>query len=75
METAIPEQYFSGKKRLTKTETFNRDKALFIEYLKWPGERKDFCCYAAKKYGITPSYVTTILRYCLYANPKRYNMS
>lgn len=75
MESAIPEQYFSGKKKLTKTETFNRDKALFIEYLKWPGERQDFCRYAAKKYGITPSYATTILRYCLYANPKRYNMA
>ena len=75
METEIPEKYFSGKKKLTKTETFNRDKALFIEYLKWPGERQDFCRYAAKKYDITPSYATTILRYCLYANPKRYNMA
>lgn len=75
MDTDLTGEYFSGKKRLTKTETFNRDKALFIEYLKWPGERQDFCQYAAKKYGITSFYATTILRYCLYANPKRYNMA
>lgn len=74
METDVPEVYFSKKRRLTKTETFNRDKAMFIEYLKWPGERKDFCLYAAKKYGITYYYATTIIRYCLYAVPKRYYM-
>ena len=63
------------KRKLTKTETFNRDKALFIEYLKWPGERKDFCRYAEKKYGLSYSYVYAILKYCLYANPKRYYMA
>lgn len=75
METEIPEEYFSKKRKLTKTETFNRDKALFIEYLKWPGERKDFCRYAEKKYGLSYSYVYAILKYCLYANPKRYYMA
>lgn len=75
METEIPEEYFSKKRKLTKTETFNRDKALFIEYLKWPRERKDFCRYAEKKYGLSYSYVYAILKYCLYANPKRYYMA
>ena len=74
MTTVIPEEHFAKKRKLTKNETYNRDKALFIEYLKWPGERKDFCHYAAKKYGITYYYATTILRYCLYADPRRYNM-
>lgn len=74
MKTENPADYFKGKKKLTQEETYNRDKAMFIEYLKWPGERKDFCHYAAKKYGITYYYATTILRYCLYADPRRYNM-
>lgn len=69
-----PADYFKSKRKLTQEETYNRDRAMFIEFLKWPGERKDFCHYAAKKYGITYSYATTILRYCLYAVPERYYM-
>lgn len=74
MTTEDPTDYFKSKRKLTQEETYNRDRAMFIEFLKWPGERKDFCHYAAKKYGITYSYATTILRYCLYAVPERYYM-
>ena len=74
MTTDDPTDYFKKKRKLTQEETYNRDRAMFIEYMKWPGERKDFCRYAAEKYGITYSYATTILRYCLYAVPERYNM-
>ena len=74
MTTEDPIDYFKSKRRLTQEETYNRDRAMFIEFLKWPGERKDFCHYAAKKYGITYHYATTIIRYCLYAVPERYYM-
>lgn len=74
MTTEDSMDYFKIKRKLTQEETYNRDRAMFIEFLKWPGERKDFCHYAAKKYGITYYYATTILRYCLYAVPERYYM-
>ena len=74
MNSDTSEEYFSQKRKLTKTETFNRDKALFIDYLRWSGERVDFCRHAAKKYNLTFDYVEAILKYCLYADPERYNM-
>lgn len=74
MNSDSSEAYFSQKRRLTKTETYNRDKALFIDYLRWPGERIDFCHHAAKKYNLSYQYVEVILKYCLYAAPERYNM-
>ena len=74
MTSPASENYFTVKRRLSKTETYNRDKAIFIDFLRWPGERKDFCCYAAKKYGLSYTYVQTILKLCLYADLDRYNM-
>lgn len=71
-DTAV--DYLSKKRRLTKTETYNRDKAIFIDFLRWTGERKEFCYYAAQKYNLSYKYVYEILKYCLYADPDRYNM-
>lgn len=67
-------EYFSKKRKLTKTETFNRDKAIFIDYLRWTGIRSDFCRFAAEKYKISYHTVSTILKYCLYAVPERNEM-
>ena len=74
MSTDTNGTYFSKKKRLTKTETFNRDKALFIDFLRWPGRKPDFYAYGAEKYNLKPYYVYVILKYCLYADPKRYDL-
>lgn len=70
----IRNDYFVKKRKLSIKETYNRDKALFIDYLRWPGERVDFCYHAAKKYNLSFYYVEEILKYCLYADPERYNM-
>ena len=67
-------EYLSTTKRLTKTETFNRDKAIFIDYLRWIGSRGEFCRHAAIKYNLSFNYVDTILKYCLYADLKRLDM-
>lgn len=67
-------EYFNQKRKLSKTETYNRDKAVFIDYLRWIGIRSDFCRYAAGKYNISRFSVNTILKYCLYADPKRNEM-
>ncbi len=67
-------EYFNKKRKLTKTETFNRDKAIFIDYLRWPGRRYDFCHFAANKYNLSYYSVNTILKYCLYADPDRTEM-
>ena len=74
MTTEIPEEYFSKKRRLSTAEAFKRDKALFIDYLRYPGKRSDFCRYASQKYGVSYNHVNTTLKYCLYADPKRFDM-
>ncbi len=74
MTSDIQGDYFRCKRRLSDTETFNRDKALFIDFLRWQGERSDFCRHASQKYGLSFGHVETILKYCLYADPKRFNM-
>lgn len=65
---------FKGKHRLTKTETYNRDKAIFIDFLRWPGKRTAFYDHAAEKYGLARYYVYIIIKYCLFADPKRYEL-
>ena len=74
MTTEIPEEYFSKKRRLSTVEAFKRDKALFIDYMRYPGKRSDFCRYASQKYGVSYQHVCTTLKYCLYADPKRFDM-
>ena len=75
MTTEDTAKYFKEKRKLTPAETYNRDKAIFIDYLRWPGERTDFCRYAAEKYHLSYYYVYVILKYCLYADPQRFNMA
>ena len=65
------DNYFDGKKKLTSEEAFNRDKAMFIDFLKWNGDRNSFCKWAAKKYALRKDYVSTILKYCLRAKIDR----
>lgn len=74
MATNTDENWFKGKHKLTKTETYNRDKAIFIDFLRWTGKRTDFYAYAAKKYDLAPYYVYIILKYCLFADPRRYKI-
>ena len=66
--------YFTGKKHLTSREAYKRDKALFIDYLKWNGMRREFCKWAAEKYNLSVNYVDQILFYVLSADEKRYDM-
>ncbi|MBQ7969068.1 MAG: IS1595 family transposase [Clostridia bacterium] len=65
------EEFWRKKHRLSPSETLNRNKALFVDLLKWEGSLKEFCDWAAKKYSISKGYVTNIIGYCLIANPKR----
>lgn len=74
MTTETQAEYFKTKRRLTPTELHNRNKAIFIDFLRWSGERADFCRLAAKKYGLSFGHIETILKYCLYADSKRFNM-
>ena len=74
MERDTDNAYFEKKRKLSKTETYNRDKALFVDFLRWTGDKLDFYEYGARKYNLTPHYVYEILRYCFYADPERYNI-
>ena len=69
-----PGEYFAKKRKLSKTETYNRNKAIFIDFLKWPGGRNEFCPPAAEKYGLSTTSVYQILHRCLYADTKRLDL-
>lgn len=71
MRTDTSADYLSKKRKLTKTETYNRDKAVFIDYLRWTADKQSFYKSAAQKYQIAPSTVHKIILYCLYADPDR----
>ena len=66
--------YFDSKRRLSPADTQKRDKALFIDFLRWNGDKKEFISYAAEKYGLKKYSVYVIIKYCLYADPKRFDM-
>lgn len=66
--------YFKRTNRLTPKETYKRDKALFIDYLKWTGTRMDFCKWAAEKYNLSVAYVDQVLFYIMMADEKRFDM-
>ena len=69
-----PMAYIHKKKHLTSSEAYKRDKAIFIDYLKWTGTRREFCKIAAEKYDLSVNYVEQILFYVLDADEKRYDM-
>ena len=71
MSSDNKDNYFVGKKKLTPSETYNRDKAIFIDFLKWNGDRNSFCQWATKKYDLRKDYVSTIIKYCLWARIDR----
>ena len=62
-------------KRITKDEALQRDRAIFVDYLRWKSTRKAFCIWAQEKYGIASGYVNHILTYCCYADYHRYEIS
>lgn len=74
MTDDFAEEYFQKKRKLTTVETYNRDKALFIDYLRWCGTRKEFCDFAGQKYNLSACTVYEIIQYCLCADFKRVEM-
>lgn len=69
------EQYFSRKNiRLSPKETANRDKAIFVDYLNWKGNKENFLVWAQEKYHIGQNEINQILYFCLEADPRRYDM-
>ena len=64
-----------SKTRLLKAEVINRDKAIFVDFLNWEGNKRQFCFWAAKKYNIQYSYVYEILQKHFIADPTRYEIT
>ena len=60
-----------ANKRLPKSETLNRDRALFIDYLRWEGTVSEFYTWAENKYNLCKSTIGDIITFCLNADPKR----
>ena len=66
------DKYFINKKRkLSINETINRDKAVFIDLLRWTGEIDNFYIWASEKYNLSQSYIKRIISFCYLADPKR----
>ena len=65
-------KFFSKKKKMAITETLVRDRALFVDFLKWDGSKKDFCVWASEKYQLSFHYIYHILSLNFMADPKRY---
>lgn len=69
------ENYFVGKKiKMSMQETIKRDKAVFIDLLRWTGEIDNFYIWASEKYGLTIDYIKQIITFCYLADPKRREM-
>ncbi len=75
VQTIIDKMIKSGEynsKRTPAVEVTNRDKALFVDYLKWNKSQKEFCEFASKKYNLSAATVKQILRFSFKAVPERY---
>ena len=68
------ENYLNRSKRIRSNEVHNRDKAIFIDYLKWDGTKHNFLHFAAEKYNLSVTTVSSILVSCMCADPKRANI-
>lgn len=66
------EKYFTSQKRkLSINETINRDKAVFIDLLRWTGDINNFYVWASEKYNLSEGYIRQIITFCYLADPKR----
>ncbi len=63
------------KIKIPMAQTLNRDRAVFVDCLKWTGTKADFLKFAAQKYGISTRTVNEILLLNCMADPKRYEIS
>ena len=75
MRTGTHDSIHQFKNRTTKEETILRDRAIFVDCLRWRGEKADFITWAQEKYKLTPHYVYHILTICCYADYHRYEIS
>lgn len=71
-ENMDKEEFFLQKKKIAIGETSLRDKALFVDFLKWEGSKKDFCIWATEKYRLSFYYIYHILSLNFIADPQRY---
>ena len=75
MSGDVDETHWNKLRRTSGNDTYNRDKAIFIDYLKWTGSKKAFCEHTAEKYNLSIQTVYQILIYCMCADPERANIA
>ncbi len=71
--TTPNDDFWSKQHRLSPSETLNRNRALFIDLLKWEGTYAEFYAWASKKYNKSVDTLKKIIHLCLIADPKRRN--
>lgn len=64
-----------SKIKIPMAQTLNRDRAVFVDCLKWTGTKAGFLKYAAEKYHISSRTVVEILMLNCMADPNRYEIS
>lgn len=63
------------KMRIPITQTLNRDRSVFIDYLNWTGTHSEFLESASLKYKVSIAEIQKILHLNYIADPRRYEMS
>jgi len=63
------------KTSMPKTQTLNRDRSVFIDYLKWNGTRSEFKVFAGEKYGLSPNVIGHIIYLNFMADINRYEIT
>lgn len=71
MNTHGKEYFINKKRKLSINETINRDKAIFVDLLRWKGSVDNFYVWASEKYKLSVRYVKQIVFFCYLADPKR----
>lgn len=61
--------------KIPRSQVLNRDIAVFIDFMKWTGKRKDFFEYVKKEYGIEADTTRKILQMNYMADPERYEIT
>ena len=75
MEKGTIDWGLKTKTSMPKTQTLNRDRSVFIDYLKWSGTRSEFKLVAGEKYGLSRDVIGHIIYLNFMADINRYEMT
>lgn len=69
------EVMYAKKKKIPIGETLARDRAVFVDFLRWRGSKYNFCEWAKEKYKLSLFYIYQILRFNFIADPTKFEIT